>query len=123
MGEFPWFAAKSASREKISSCRMHFELQAQCAATGARAGVLHTAHGPVETPVFMPVGTQATVKGLPQAWLENDLDARIILANTYHLFLRPGHELIRELGGLTKFLSWPRAILTEIGRASCRERG
>jgi queuine tRNA-ribosyltransferase len=115
MGEFPWFAAKSASREKISSCRMHFELQAQCAATGARAGVLHTAHGPVETPVFMPVGTQATVKGLPQAWLENDLDARIILANTYHLFLRPGHELIRELGGLHKFMSWPRAILTDSG--------
>ncbi|HVT91269.1 MAG TPA: tRNA guanosine(34) transglycosylase Tgt [Bryobacteraceae bacterium] len=94
---------------------MHFELQAQCAATGARAGVLHTAHGPVETPVFMPVGTQATVKGLPQAWLENDLDARIILANTYHLFLRPGHELIRELGGLHKFMSWPRAILTDSG--------
>lgn len=94
---------------------MHFELQARCAATGARAGILHTAHGPVETPVFMPVGTQATVKGLPQAWLENDLDARIILANTYHLFLRPGHELIRELGGLHKFMSWPRAILTDSG--------
>ena len=69
-----------------------FELQAQCPATGARAGLLHTAHGVVETPVFMPVGTQATVKGLPQRDLAGDLDARIILANTYHLYLRPGHE-------------------------------
>lgn len=94
---------------------MLFELQAQCATTGARAGILHTPHGPVETPVFMPVGTQATVKGLPQCWLEQDLDAKIILANTYHLFLRPGHELIRELGGLHKFMSWPRAILTDSG--------
>lgn len=94
---------------------MHFELQAQCAVTGARAGILHTSHGPVETPVFMPVGTQATVKALPQSWLEQDLDANIILANTYHLFLRPGHELIRELGGLHRFMSWPRAILTDSG--------
>ncbi len=94
---------------------MRFELQAVCAATGARAGLLHTAHGTVETPVFMPVGTQATVKGLPQRWLAEDLDARILLANTYHLFLRPGHELIRQLGGLHKFMSWPRAILTDSG--------
>ncbi len=94
---------------------MRFELQAVCAATGARAGLLHTAHGTVETPVFMPVGTQATVKGLPQRWLQEDLDARILLANTYHLFLRPGHELIRQLGGLHKFMAWPRAILTDSG--------
>ena len=79
-----------------SSCR--FELQAQCPDTGARAGLLHTAHGVVETPVFMPVGTQATVKGVPQRDLAGDLDASIILANTYHLFLRPGHELIRAPG-------------------------
>ena len=66
--------------------------------TGARAGLLHTAHGVIETPVFMPVGTQASVKGVPQRDLMGELDAKIILANTYHLFLRPGHELIREHG-------------------------
>src|SRR6202030_4472854 len=94
---------------------VRFELQAVCPNTGARAGLLHTAHGVVETPVFMPVGTQATVKGVPQRDLENDLGAQIILANTYHLFLRPGHELIRKLGGLHKFMAWPRAILTDSG--------
>ena len=92
-----------------------FELQATCPSTGARAGILHTAHGAVETPVFMPVGTQAAVKGLLPRDLLNDLDARIILGNTYHLFLRPGHETIRKLGGLHKFMNWPRAILTDSG--------
>ncbi len=92
-----------------------FELQATCPETGARAGILHTAHGDVETPVFMPVGTQATVKGLLARDLLNDLDAKIILGNTYHLFLRPGHETIRKLGGLHGFMSWPRAILTDSG--------
>jgi len=77
--------------------------------------VLHTAHGDVETPVFMPVGTQATVKGLLPRDLLNDLDAKIILGNTYHLYLRPGHETIRRLGGLHKFMNWPRAILTDSG--------
>jgi queuine tRNA-ribosyltransferase len=94
---------------------VRFELQAQCPDTGARAGRIHTAHGIIETPVFMPVGTQATVKGVMQRDLEIELDAHIILANTYHLFLRPGHELIRKLGGLHKFMSWPRAILTDSG--------
>ncbi len=94
---------------------MRFELQAVCPDTGARAGLIHTAHGVIETPVFMPVGTQATVKGVMQRDLAGELDAEIILANTYHLFLRPGHELIRQLGGLHKFMSWPRAILTDSG--------
>ncbi len=94
---------------------MQFELQAECPDTGARAGIIHTAHGKIETPVFMPVGTQATVKGVPQRDLETELDAQIILANTYHLFLRPGHELIRKLGGLHRFMAWPRAILTDSG--------
>jgi queuine tRNA-ribosyltransferase len=94
---------------------VRFELQAQCPDTGARAGLIHTAHGVIETPVFMPVGTQATVKGVTQRDLAGELDARIILANTYHLFLRPGHELIRALGGLHRFMSWPRAILTDSG--------
>jgi len=92
-----------------------FEVVAECGATRARAGLLHTAHGTIETPVFMPVGTQATVKGLTQRELAEDLDVRILLANTYHLFLRPGHELIRRMGGLHRFMSWPRAILTDSG--------
>ena len=92
-----------------------FELQATCPTTGARAGILHTAHGDIETPVFMPVGTQATVKSLLPRDLINDLDAKIILSNTYHLYLRPGHQTIRKLGGLHKFMQWPRAILTDSG--------
>jgi queuine tRNA-ribosyltransferase len=92
-----------------------FEIQAVCPVTGARAGILHTAHGDIETPVFMPVGTQATVKGILPRELLDDLDAKIILGNTYHLFLRPGHETIRQLGGLHKFMAWPRAILTDSG--------
>jgi queuine tRNA-ribosyltransferase len=82
--------------------------------TGARRGRLTTPHGTVETPFFMPVGTQASVKALTQEALE-ELGAEIILANTYHLYLRPGHELIRKLGGLRQFMSWPRAILTDSG--------
>jgi queuine tRNA-ribosyltransferase len=83
-------------------------------ATGARRGKLTTPHGTVETPFFMPVGTAATVKGLTQGALE-ELGAEIILANTYHLYLRPGHEVIRRLGGLHRFMAWPRAILTDSG--------
>jgi queuine tRNA-ribosyltransferase len=94
---------------------LRFEIQAVCPETGARAGLLHTAHGTVETPVFMPVGTQGTVKGLAPRDLLEDLDAKIILANTYHLFLRPGHDLVRQLGGLHEFIGWPRAILTDSG--------
>jgi len=82
--------------------------------TGARHGRLTTPHGVIETPAFMPVGTAATVKGQTQRDLE-DLDAQIILANTYHLYLRPGHELIRGMGGLHRFMSWPRPILTDSG--------
>jgi queuine tRNA-ribosyltransferase len=82
--------------------------------TGARRGQLRTPHGIIETPVFMPVGTAATVKGLTQEALET-LGAKIILANTYHLYLRPGHALIRKLGGLHKFMSWNGAILTDSG--------
>jgi queuine tRNA-ribosyltransferase len=90
----------------------HFEVLATCGP--ARAGVLRTAHGLVETPVFMPVGTQATVKSLSSGDLE-DLGAPIILGNTYHLAMRPGHELIGRMGGLHKFMAWPRAILTDSG--------
>ncbi len=82
--------------------------------TGARRGRLTTPHGVVQTPFFLPVGTQASVKALTQEALE-ELGAEIILANTYHLYLRPGHELIRRLGGLHQFMSWPRAVLTDSG--------
>ncbi len=81
----------------------------------ARAGILQTRRSVIETPVFMPVGTQGTVKGVRYEWLESELDARIILGNTYHLFLRPGAEIIRELGGLHKFSTWNRSLLTDSG--------
>jgi queuine tRNA-ribosyltransferase len=89
-----------------------FAIQAQ--AGPARFARIQTAHGPVETPAFMPVGTAGTVKAVPQDILE-DLGAQIILGNTYHLYLRPGHELVRKLGGLHKFMSWERALLTDSG--------
>src|SRR5579859_5019749 len=79
-----------------------------------RRGKLITPHGPVETPVFMPVGTQATVKGISQDILE-ELGTQILLGNTYHLYLRPGIQQVRNLGGLHRFMSWPRAILTDSG--------
>ncbi len=92
-----------------------FEVVAECSRTGARAGLLRTAHGVIETPVFMPVGTQATVKGLSSRDLAEDLGVRLLLANTYHLYLRPGAETIRTLGGLHRFMDWPHAILTDSG--------
>ncbi len=82
--------------------------------SGARLGRLETPHGVIDTPAFLPVGTAATIKGLTQDHLEA-LGAQILLANTYHLYLRPGHERIRALGGLHGFMSWPRAILTDSG--------
>ncbi|NMM51779.1 tRNA guanosine(34) transglycosylase Tgt [Paenibacillus aquistagni] len=85
-----------------------------CKQTGARLGIVHTPHGSFETPIFMPVGTLATVKTMSPEDLK-EMDARIILSNTYHLFLRPGHELVREAGGLHKFMNWDRAILTDSG--------
>jgi queuine tRNA-ribosyltransferase len=95
--------------------QISFEILAECKHTRARTGILHTPHGDIETPVFMPVGTQATVKGLTQRDLAEDLGVQILLANTYHLYLRPGHELIRKHGGLHRFMSWPNAILTDSG--------
>lgn len=80
----------------------------------ARAGTIKTAHGEIKTPIFMPVGTRASVKGLWQEDLD-ELGAQIILGNTYHLFLRPGHELIERMGGLHKFMTWDKPILTDSG--------
>ena len=91
-----------------------FTLQKKSSTCPARCGELQTLHGTIETPVFMPVGTQATVKGVtPENLL--DIGAQIILANTYHLFIRPGHELVREFGGLHSFMNWQRPILTDSG--------
>jgi queuine tRNA-ribosyltransferase len=90
------------------------ELLQESKETRARLGKLHTPHGTVDTPVFMPVGTQATVKAMTPEELKQ-IDAQIILSNTYHLFLRPGHELVAEAGGLHKFMNWDRPILTDSG--------
>jgi queuine tRNA-ribosyltransferase len=94
--------------------RFGFEVRKRDSRSSARLGILRTAHGDVPTPVFMPVGTVATVKAMPHEYLEA-LDVRIILGNTYHLYLRPGHERIQRLGGLHRFMSWNRAILTDSG--------
>ena len=91
-----------------------FELLKKSSQSGGRLGVLHTARGDIRTPVFMPVGTQATVKTMTPQELK-DLEAEIILSNTYHLYLRPGPEIIREAGGLHKFMNWQRPILTDSG--------
>ena len=91
-----------------------YELIKQCSETGARAGIIHTPHGSFETPIFMPVGTQASVKAMSPEELKQ-IGAGIILSNTYHLFLRPGSGLIREAGGLHKFMNWDRGILTDSG--------
>jgi queuine tRNA-ribosyltransferase len=91
-----------------------FRVLAEDTSTAARTGRLHTSHGDVETPVFMPVGTQATVKTLTPDDLR-EIGASIILANTYHLYLRPGAELIRDLGGLNEFMAWDRPVLTDSG--------
>ena len=92
-----------------------YELLHECKQTGARRGVIHTPHGDIQTPVFMPVGTQATVKSITPEELKNDIEAQIILSNTYHLYLRPGHDLVKEAGGLHKFMNWDRPILTDCG--------
>lgn len=92
-----------------------YELLHICKQTGARRGILHTPHGDIQTPVFMPVGTQATVKSVTPEELKEEIEAQIILANTYHLYLRPGQDLVKEAGGLHKFMNWDRPILTDSG--------
>jgi queuine tRNA-ribosyltransferase len=93
---------------------LQFEIQARDPHSRARAGLITTAHGPVETPVFMPVGTRATVKSLTPEEVR-DHGAQIILGNTYHLYLQPGHELIARMGGLHRFMGWDGPILTDSG--------
>ncbi|QEK12065.1 tRNA guanosine(34) transglycosylase Tgt [Crassaminicella thermophila] len=91
-----------------------YELIKECKQSGARLGRLHTPHGIIETPIFMPVGTQATVKAMTPEELK-EINAQIILSNTYHLYLRPGHKLVEKAGGLHKFMNWDRPILTDSG--------
>ena len=94
---------------------MKFRLEAACAGSGARAGEITTDHGTIQTPIFMPVGTAGTVKGVHMPELRDDVKAQIILGNTYHLYLRPGMEVISQAGGLHRFNGWDRPILTDSG--------
>lgn len=92
-----------------------FQLESRDKESKARTGLFKTAHGDIPTPIFMPVGTAGTVKGVLQRDLAGDVDAKIILGNTYHLFLRPGTEILRAAGGLHKFMKWERPLLTDSG--------
>ena len=94
--------------------KFYYEQIKQDKRTGARVGILHTPHGDIETPTYMPVGTQATVKGVMPRDLK-EAKSQIILANTYHLYMRPGDELVKQAGGLHKFMAWDRPILTDSG--------
>ena len=94
---------------------LSFEISAKDQNSKARAGLFRTDHGEVETPVFMPVGTQGTVKAVNQDYLKNHLNAQIVLSNTYHLYLRPGTEVLEKAGGLHRLMNWDRPILTDSG--------
>jgi len=94
---------------------LFYELQKKEKYCKARAGILTTDHGVIETPIFMPVGTQGTVKAIDQKTLKEEIDAPIILGNTYHLYLRPGMEIMEKAGGLHQFMNWDRALLTDSG--------
>ncbi len=94
---------------------MDFELSAKDSASGARAGRITTDHGVIETPIFMPVGTVGSVKAVPQQQLQLEVKAQIILGNTYHLYLRPGTEVLQQAGGLHRFMGWDKPILTDSG--------
>ncbi|TSA36911.1 MAG: tRNA guanosine(34) transglycosylase Tgt [Porphyromonadaceae bacterium] len=94
---------------------MNFRIESSDSQSKARAGIFTTAHGHIPTPIFMPVGTAATVKAVHQRELAEDIDAPVILANTYHLYLRPGMEVLQEAGGVHRFMNWNRTILTDSG--------
>ena len=104
----------STSKTILQLQHLMFKITHKDKNSGARTGIIHTDHGDIETPIFMPVGTQATVKSLDSLDIEN-LNAQIILANTYHLHLRPGEDLIANFGGLHKFMNWDKPILTDSG--------
>ena len=94
---------------------MKFDLLTTDTQSQARAGIVHTDHGDIPTPIFMPVGTVGSVKAVHQRELKEEINARIILGNTYHLYLRPGMDILHEAGGLHKFMNWERPILTDSG--------
>src|SRR5688572_11384324 len=94
---------------------MEFERKGTDSGSKARAGIITTAHGQIETPIFMPVGTVGSVKAVNQQQLKEEVKAQIILGNTYHLYLRPGTEILEQAGGLHKFMNWDRPILTDSG--------
>jgi queuine tRNA-ribosyltransferase len=94
---------------------MNFRIESSDSKSNARAGLFKTAHGEVQTPIFMPVGTGATVKAVHQRELSDDINAPVILANTYHLYLRPGLSVLQEAGGVHRFMNWNRTILTDSG--------
>ena len=96
---------------------MKFELKGVDVNSNARAGVITTDHGQIETPIFMPVGTCGSVKGVHLNELKQQINAQIILGNTYHLYLRPGLDILKNAGGLHKFNGWDRPILTDSGRS------
>ena len=94
---------------------MQFEIKSKDKESKARAGVITTDHGKIETPIFMPVGTVGTVKGVHQTELKNEINPDVILGNTYHLYLRPKTNILKQAGGLHKFMNWDRNILTDSG--------
>lgn len=94
---------------------MDFRIEATAGDTNARAGMITTDHGQIPTPIFMPVGTVGSVKAVHMRELREDIDAKIILGNTYHLYLRPGLDILRQAGGLHRFNGWDRPILTDSG--------
>ena len=94
---------------------MEFKLIKKDIRSNARAGIFNSSVGKIKTPIFMPVGTQASVKGIDQKILKEQIDSKIILTNTYHLFLRPGTNVIKNAGGIHKFMNWDRIILTDSG--------
>jgi queuine tRNA-ribosyltransferase len=99
----------------VNHCNMHFEVQHVDPDSQARAGIITTSRGQIHTPIFMPVGTAGTVKAVPQKVLQEDIQAEIILSNTYHLYLRPGIEVLEAAGGLHQFMGWDKPILTDSG--------
>ncbi len=94
---------------------LKFSIESNVTDSKARAGYFETDHGIVKTPAFMPVGTQGTVKAVDQNFLEQHIKAQIVLSNTYHLYLRPGTEILEKAGGLHKFMNWQKPILTDSG--------
>jgi len=107
-------SAPPTAREREAAAGFRFTVEAECPHTGARAGRLDTPHGPAQTPLFMPVGTRGTIKGLTPEQVAST-GSSVILANTYHLHLRPGEDVVRELGGLHRFMGWDGPILTDSG--------